>query len=88
MNPDRIEGQKTAAFEVVEVLDPPDAVSLPVGNAGNITSYWKGFCEGRGAGTHGSAPRMLGFQAEGASPPPLVAGHDFESPGRLRAPSG
>jgi threonine synthase len=79
VNPDRIEGQKTAAFEVVEVLgDPPDAVSLPVGNAGNITSYWKGFCEWRGAGHVGSAPRMLGFQAEGASP--LVAGHDFESP--------
>jgi threonine synthase len=79
VNPDRIEGQKTAAFEVAEALgDPPDAVALPVGNAGNITSYWKGFCEWRGAGHAGSVPRMLGFQAEGASP--LVAGHDFESP--------
>ena len=79
VNPDRIEGQKTAAFEVAEALgDPPDAVALPVGNAGNITSYWKGFCEWREAGHAGAAPRMLGFQAEGASP--LVAGHDFESP--------
>ncbi len=79
VNPDRIEGQKTAAFEVAEALgDPPDALALPVGNAGNITSYWKGFCEWRGTGHAGSAPRMLGFQAEGASP--LVAGHDFESP--------
>jgi threonine synthase len=79
VNPDRIEGQKTAAFEVAEALGyPPDAVALPVGNAGNITSYWKGFCEWRGAGYAGSAPRMLGFQAEGASP--LVAGHDIESP--------
>jgi threonine synthase len=79
VNPDRIEGQKTAAFEVAEALgDPPHAVALPVGNAGNITSYWKGFCEWRGAGHAGSAPHMLGFQAEGASP--LVAGHDFESP--------
>jgi threonine synthase len=79
VNPDRIEGQKTAAFEVAEALgDPPDTVALPVGNAGNITSYWKGFCEWRGVGHTDSAPRMLGFQAEGASP--LVAGHDFESP--------
>ncbi|HWI46426.1 MAG TPA: threonine synthase, partial [Rubrobacter sp.] len=79
VNPDRIEGQKTAAFEVAEALgDPPDAVALPVGNAGNITSYWKGFREWRGAGHAGSVPRMLGFQAEDASP--LVAGHDFESP--------
>src|SRR3712207_3724972 len=79
VNPDRIEGQKTAAFEVAEALgDPPDALALPVGNAGNITSYWKGFCEWQEAGHADSAPRMLGFQAEGASP--LVAGHDFESP--------
>jgi threonine synthase len=79
VNPDRIEGQKTAAFEVAETLgDPPDALALPVGNAGNITSYWKGFSEWREAGHTGSAPRMLGFQAEGASP--LVSGHDFESP--------
>ena len=79
VNPDRIEGQKTAAFEVCEVLgSPPDALALPVGNAGNITAYWKGFKEWREAGYSDGAPRMLGFQAEGASP--LVAGHDFESP--------
>ena len=79
VNPDRIEGQKTAAFEVCEVLGaPPDAMALPVGNAGNITSYWKGFSEWRAGGRSDAAPRMLGFQAEGASP--LVAGHDFENP--------
>ena len=79
VNPDRIEGQKTAAFEVCETLGhPSDAVALPVGNAGNITSYWKGFSEWREAGLSRGAPRMLGFQAEGASP--LVAGHDFENP--------
>jgi len=79
VNPDRIEGQKTAAFEVCEALGrPPDALALPVGNAGNITAYWKGFSEWREAGYADDAPRMLGFQAEGASP--LVAGHDFESP--------
>jgi threonine synthase len=79
VNPDRIEGQKTAAFEVCEVLGvPPDALALPVGNAGNITAYWKGFSEWREAGHSEKAPRMLGFQAEGASP--LVAGHDFENP--------
>jgi threonine synthase len=79
VNPDRIQGQKTAAFEVAETLgQPPDALALPVGNAGNITSYWKGFSEWREAGYSDGAPRMLGFQAEGASP--LVAGHDFENP--------
>jgi threonine synthase len=79
VNPDRIQGQKTAAFEVCEALGhPPDALALPVGNAGNITSYWRGFSEWREAGLSDGAPRMLGFQAEGASP--LVAGHDFESP--------
>jgi threonine synthase len=79
VNPDRIEGQKTAAFEVCEVLGvPPDALVLPVGNAGNITAYWNGFSEWREAGHSEKAPRMLGFQAEGASP--LVAGHDFENP--------
>ncbi len=79
VNPDRIEGQKTAAFEVCEALGhPPDALAIPVGNAGNITAYWKGFKEWREAGYADAAPKMLGFQAEGASP--LVAGHDFESP--------
>ena len=79
VNPDRIEGQKTAAFEVSEALGrPPDALALPVGNAGNITAYWKGFKEWREAGFADSAPRMLGFQAEGAAP--LVVGYDFENP--------
>jgi len=79
VNPDRVQGQKTASFEVCESLGrPPDALALPVGNAGNITAYWKGFSEWREAGKSENAPRMLGFQAEGASP--LVAGHDFENP--------
>jgi threonine synthase len=79
VNPDRIEGQKTAALEVCEALGhPPDTLAIPVGNAGNITAYWKGFKEWREAGYADAAPKMLGFQAEGASP--LVAGHDFENP--------
>jgi threonine synthase len=79
VNPARIQGQKTGAFEIVDALgDAPDIHVLPVGNAGNITAYWKGFSEWREAGYSGNAPRMLGFQAEGASP--LVAGHDFENP--------
>jgi threonine synthase len=79
VNPDRIEGQKTASFEVCEALGaPPDALALPVGNAGNITAYWKGFREWREAGKSDAAPRMLGFQAEGAAP--LVTGRDFEEP--------
>jgi threonine synthase len=79
VNPDRIEGQKTAAFEVCESLgESPDALALPVGNAGNITAYWKGFKEWREAGYATNTPRMLGFQVGGASP--LVTGHDFESP--------
>jgi threonine synthase len=79
VNPDRIEGQKTAAFEVCEALSrPPDVLAIPVGNAGNITAYWKGFKEWREAGLADAAPRMFGFQAEGASP--LVTGHDFENP--------
>ncbi|MGH3089518.1 MAG: threonine synthase [Rubrobacteraceae bacterium] len=79
VNPDRIEGQKTAAFEVCEELgEPPDALAIPVGNAGNITAYWKGFSEWREAGRSDSAPTMLGFQAEGAAP--LVTGRDIENP--------
>ena len=79
VNPDRIQGQKTAAFEVCEVLgSPPDALAIPVGNAGNITAYWKGFTEWRDAGRADTTPRMLGFQAEGSAP--LVAGHDIEAP--------
>ncbi len=73
VNPFRLEGQKTAAFEVVEVLDgAPDALCIPVGNAGNITAYWKGFVEAQ------TAPRMLGFQASGAAP--LVRGAPVQRP--------
>ena len=75
INPDRLEGQQTAAWEVVDDLDGmPDALSLPVGNAGNITAYWRGFR--RRGGT--ALPRMLGFQAEGAAP--IVRGEPVESP--------
>jgi threonine synthase len=79
VNPFRIEGQKTAAFEIVEELGPDrpiDALCIPVGNAGNITAYWKGFQEWDPA--HPQAPRMLGFQAAGAAP--LVLGAPVEHP--------
>jgi threonine synthase len=72
VNPLRLEGQKTAAFEIVEELGEIDGLCIPVGNAGNITAYWKGFQES------GLAPRMLGFQAEGAAP--LVLGRRVERP--------
>ncbi len=69
VNPHRIEGQKTAAFEIVDVLgDAPDVVCLPVGNAGNITAYWKGFVEYYQREQANKKPRMWGFQAEGAAP--------------------
>ncbi|AVQ33248.1 threonine synthase [Staphylococcus muscae] len=69
VNPYRIEGQKTAAFEIVEQFDgvAPDVLAIPVGNAGNITAYWKGFKEYHEAKQTG-LPKMFGFQAEGASP--------------------
>ena len=74
VNPHRIEGQKTAAFEVVETLGRvPDDVALPVGNAGNISAYWRGFCE-----LGGPRPVMLGFQASGAAP--LVSGVPVAEP--------
>jgi threonine synthase len=79
VNPHRIEGQKTAAFEVVDELgDAPDYLLLPVGNAGNITAYWKGFREYQAAGRATRLPRMIGAQAEGASP--IVSGHPVEHP--------
>jgi threonine synthase len=79
VNPNRIQGQKTAAFEIVDVLgDAPDALCIPVGNAGNITAYWRGFCEYSEAGLSTKHPRMLGFQAEGAAP--IVLGHAVEVP--------
>jgi len=72
VNPFRLEGQKTAAFEVAEAVGEIDALAIPVGNAGNITAYWKGFRE------LDAAPRMLGFQAVGAAP--LVSGAPVERP--------
>lgn len=79
INPFRIEGQKTAAFEVCDWLgDAPDYIFIPVGNAGNITSYWKGFKEYRQKGMSESLPSMIGFQAEGAAP--IVRGHIIEKP--------
>ena len=69
INPYRIEGQKTAAFEIIDSLGhAPDYVFIPVGNAGNITAYWKGFKEYLSKGLAGQAPKMMGFQAEGAAP--------------------
>jgi threonine synthase len=79
VNPYRLEGQKTAAFEVIDALgDAPDALCLPVGNAGNISAYWKGFLEYAEAGISTKHPRMVGFQAAGAAP--LVLGHPVEHP--------
>jgi len=79
VNPDRLEGQKTAAFEIVDVLgDAPDYLVLPVGNAGNITAYWKGFREYHAAGRSTRLPRMIGAQAEGAAP--IVTGHPIAHP--------
>ena len=69
INPDRIEGQKTAAFEIIEELgDAPDLHVLPVGNAGNITAYWQGYREFFAGGRATKLPRMLGFQASGSAP--------------------
>ncbi len=79
VNPDRLEGQKTAAFEVCESLgDAPDALFIPVGNAGNITAYWKGFVESVTAGFATRKPRMYGWQAEGAAP--IVRGERVAEP--------
>ncbi len=69
VNPDRLHGQKTAAFEIVEALgDAPDIHCLPVGNAGNITAYWMGYTEDAEAGNATKTPKMYGFQASGAAP--------------------
>lgn len=79
VNPVRIEGQKTAAFEICDELGrAPDIHLLPVGNAGNITAYWRGYREYHGDGVVGSLPRMFGFQAAGAAP--LVLGHPVAEP--------
>ena len=79
VNPNRLEGQKTAAFEVVDSLgEAPDYVFIPVGNAGNITAYWKGFVEYRSRGFSTGVPKMMGFQAEGAAP--IVLGQPVTNP--------
>ena len=79
INPDRIEGQKTGAFEIVDVLgQAPDILSIPVGNAGNITAYWRGFTQYHFAGRTSSLPKMWGFQAAGAAP--IVLGHPVANP--------
>jgi len=79
INPFRIEGQKTAAMEVCDQLgDAPSVHILPVGNAGNITAYWKGYTEYRAANQISRVPRMIGFQAAGAAP--IVLGKVVEEP--------
>ncbi len=79
VNPHRIEGQKTAAFEIVEALgDAPDWLCLPVGNAGNITAYWQGFTEYAASGEAAHTPRLLGAQAAGAAP--IVRGEVVAQP--------
>ena len=79
INPFRIQGQKTAAFEVCDVIgDAPDMHFLPVGNAGNITAYWMGYKEYLEAGRSSGLPRMMGWQAEGAAP--IVHGAPVENP--------
>jgi threonine synthase len=79
INPYRIEGQKTQAFEIVDVLgDAPDVHCIPVGNAGNITAYWKGYREYRKLGRSTRLPRMLGWQASGSAP--LVIGEPVTHP--------
>lgn len=79
VNPVRIEGQKTAAFEICDALgDAPDFHFLPVGNAGNITAYWRGYKEYHAAEKSDTLPKMFGFQAAGAAP--IVDGHPIENP--------
>ncbi|MGI6549096.1 MAG: threonine synthase [Syntrophomonadales bacterium] len=79
INPYRIEGQKSGAFEICDRLgQAPDYLAIPVGNAGNITAYWKGFCEYHAKGMVPNRPRMIGFQAEGAAP--IVRGEIVPNP--------
>ncbi len=79
VNPYRIEGQKTGAFEIVDDLgEAPDFLCIPVGNAGNITAYWKGFREYQAKGRTEATPRMMGFQAAGAAP--IVRGEPVLKP--------
>ncbi|MBM3939887.1 MAG: threonine synthase [SAR202 cluster bacterium] len=82
VNQHRIEGQKTAAFEIVDALgDAPDHLYIPVGNAGNITAYWRGFTEYRALGKTEHAPRMMGWEAEGAAP--IATGKRVDSPNTI-----
>jgi len=82
VNPDRLQGQKTAAFEIVEALgDAPDIHCLPVGNAGNISAYWLGYTEELAAGNATGTPRMFGFQAVGAAP--IVTGQVVAQPSTI-----
>jgi threonine synthase len=79
LNPHRIEGQKTSAFEIVDVLgQAPDYLFIPLGNAGNITAYWKGFVEYRKAGCTPNVPKMMAFEAAGAAP--IVLDRVVENP--------
>ncbi|MBO8142411.1 MAG: threonine synthase [Firmicutes bacterium] len=79
INPARLEGQKTAAFEICDALgDAPDFLALPVGNAGNITAYWMGFREYHALGKSSRLPRLLGFQSAGAAP--IVEGRPIDRP--------
>lgn len=79
LNPFRLEGQKTGAFEVCDALGAaPDYLSIPVGNAGNITAYWRGFRDYAAAGKTEQLPKMIGFQAAGAAP--IVLGHPVKEP--------
>jgi len=82
VNPDRLEGQRTVAFEIVDQMESsPDYHFLPVGNAGNITASWAGYSAYREAGKISAMPRMMGVQAEGAAP--IVLGHIVEKPETL-----
>ncbi len=79
INPYRIEGQKTASFEIIDVLgNAPDYQFMPVGNAGNITAYWRGYREYEEKGKSTKLPKMMGFQAEGAAP--IVRGYPIDKP--------
>ena len=82
VNPYRLQGQKTAAFEIVDVLgNAPDWLCIPVGNAGNITAYWMGFCEYHQSGKSSCLPKMMGFQAAGSAP--LILGAKVDNPDTL-----
>ncbi len=82
VNPYRLEGQKTAAFEVVDVLgNAPDWLCIPVGNAGNISAYWTGFCQYHSLGKTNKLPKMMGFQAAGAAP--FISGQPVAQPETL-----